>query len=63
MLRVKAAVMSAAQRCIPHWSRVHTLVALVRVQTQLFLQALCALLLRLRILIHMLPELALMYCA
>jgi hypothetical protein len=56
-----AAVMFVVQRCIPHWSRALTLVALVRVQTQLFRLALRALWLQLRILIRMLPELALMH--
>jgi hypothetical protein len=52
MLRALAAVKFVGQRCIPHWSRVLTLVALVRVQTQLFRLALRALWLQLRILIH-----------
>jgi hypothetical protein len=37
MLRVMAAAMFAVQRCIPHWSRAHTLVELVRVPKQLSL--------------------------
>jgi hypothetical protein len=63
MLLAMAAVMFVAQRCIPHWSRVLTLVALVRVPKQLFLQALRALLLQLQTLIRMLLELALRHYA
>jgi len=62
MLRVMAVAMFVVQRCIPHWSRVHTLVEQVRVPKQLFLLALRALWLQLQILIRMLPELALMHC-
>jgi hypothetical protein len=61
MLRAMAAVMFVAQRCIPHWNRALTLVELVRVPKQLFLLALRALLLQLRILIRMLLGLALMH--
>jgi hypothetical protein len=61
MLRAMAAVMFVVQRCIPHWSRVLTLVALVRVRKQLSRLALRVLLPRLQILIRMLPELALMH--
>jgi hypothetical protein len=57
-----AAAMFVVQRCIPHWSRVHTLVALVHVPKQLFRLALRALLRELQILIRMLPELALTHC-
>jgi hypothetical protein len=58
-----AAVMFVAQRCIQHWNRALTLVALVRVRKQLFLPALHALLLQLQILIRRLLELALTHYA
>jgi hypothetical protein len=62
MLLAMAAVMFVVQRCIQHWSRALTLVALVRARKQLFLPALRALLLQLQTLIHTLLELALMHC-
>jgi hypothetical protein len=62
MLRVMATVTFVAQRCIPHWNRVHTLAELVRVPKQLSLLALRALLPQLQILIRRLPELALTHC-
>jgi len=62
MLRVMVAVMFAAQPCIPHWSRVHTLVAQVRVRKQSFLPGLHVLLQQLQTQIHKLPELALTPC-
>jgi hypothetical protein len=62
MLRAMAAVIFVEQRCIPHWNRVHTLVAQDHVQTQSFLQVLRVLLLQLQTLIHRLLELVLMHC-
>jgi hypothetical protein len=62
MLRAMAVAMFVVQRCIPHWSRVLTLVALAHVPQQLFLQVLRALWLQLRILIHTLQELAFPHC-
>jgi hypothetical protein len=62
MLPAMAVVMFVAQRCTPHWSRVHTLVEQVLVPKQLSLLALRALLPQLQILIRMLQALALMLC-
>jgi hypothetical protein len=63
MLRAMVVVIFVVQRCIPHWNRALTLVEQVRVPKQLFLLALRVLLLQLRILIRMSPELVLMHCA
>jgi hypothetical protein len=62
MLRAMAAVTFVAQRCIPLWSRAHTLDEQVRAPKQSFLLELHALLRQLQIPIHMLQELALMLC-
>jgi hypothetical protein len=63
MLPAMAVVMLVAQRCTPHWSRVHTLDEQVRAPKQSFLLELHALLRQLQIPIHMLQVLALTHCA